>query len=141
MLLRLFYLGCRTRVGHLDTTLILCRILWLKCGHFLQFKNQIWVKLIIQRNMWGKKRSKNVIKVQKTPNLQNPLQNDVWYFEFYCYFLWRCLTHNTCLLVYYDVSPYPCPKIGQCPRVPNFHSSQVRHSDMCRVRHSVPESE
>ena len=45
------------------------------------------------------------------------------------------------LLLYYVVSPHPCKKFGRCPRVLDFQRSRVRHSDMCRFRHSVPESE
>ena len=76
MLLQLFYLGCHTHVGHSDMSFRAEPL--TKCGYFDQFKNQIRAKLTNSKELCEKKeRSKNGIKVQKTPNLQNPRQNHV----------------------------------------------------------------
>ena len=78
MLLRLFYLGFRTRVGHSDT-----RTRHLFCVRSFDLNGDTNLKIKYESNLQlkeicdKKERNKNEIKVEKTFNLQNPLQSHV----------------------------------------------------------------
>lgn len=94
--------------------------------YFVRLKNHIFVDLAIKDLRKMKRRKEAELKNKQRRSLRIIL---------ICVFFVKVTIYHACLLTYIFLSPYPCLKIGQYPRVLDFQIFRVWHS-ICVVSHT-----